>query len=112
MARHLVVFITAGSSEEAQRIAHALVEERLAACVNIVLPVQSVYRWQGKIQVDQEALLVVKTAAEVVEKLAKRVKQLHSYELPEIIAVPILVGAEDYLRWMDEQIQVSVGSTS
>lgn len=110
MARHLVVFITTGSSEEAQKIAHALVEERLVACVNIVAPIQSVYRWQEKIQVDQETLLIVKTTAKAMEKLAKRVKQLHSYELPEIIAVPILAGARDYLHWMDEQIQATAGS--
>lgn len=105
MAGHLVVLITAGSTEEAQKIARALVEERLAACVNIVAPVQSVYRWQGEIQTDQEALLIVKTTTEAMEKLAKRVKQLHSYELPEVIALPILAGAEDYLRWIDEQTQ-------
>lgn len=107
MAGHLVVLITTGSTEEAQKIARALVEERLAACVNIVAPVQSVYRWQGEIQTDQEALLIVKTTTEAMEKLAKRVKQLHSYELPEVIALPILAGAEDYLRWIDEQTQAA-----
>ncbi len=106
MAGHLVVLITTGSTEEAQKIARALVEERRAACVNIVAPVQSVYRWQGEVQTDQEALLIVKTQAQALEGLAKRVKQLHSYEVPEVIALPILAGAEDYLRWIDEQIEI------
>ena len=105
MAGHLVVLITTGSTEEAQKIARALGEEGLAACVNIVAPVHSVYRWRGEIQTDQEALLIVKTRADILEKLFQRVKQLHSYELPEIIALPILAGAEDYLHWIDEQIQ-------
>ncbi|MGC8787070.1 MAG: divalent-cation tolerance protein CutA [Anaerolineae bacterium] len=105
MAGHLVVLITASSTEEAQRIAHALVEERLAACVNLIAPIESVYRWQEQVQVDQEVLLIVKTTAAAIEKLAERVKQLHSYELPEIIALPILAGAKDYLRWIDEQTQ-------
>lgn len=107
MAGHLVVLITTGSTEEAQRIAHALVEERLAACVNIVAPIQSIYRWRGEIQTDNEALLIVKTQAQALERLAKRVKQLHSYEVPEIIALPILAGAEDYLHWIDEQTQTA-----
>ncbi|MBC7232992.1 MAG: divalent-cation tolerance protein CutA [Chloroflexi bacterium] len=105
MAGHLVVLITTSSTEEAQKIAHNLVGERLAACVNIVAPVHSVYRWRGEIQTDQEALLIVKTKADILEKLVQRVKQLHSYEVPEIIALPIISGAEDYLHWINEQIQ-------
>jgi len=103
MARHLVVFVTAGSLEEAQKIAYVLVEERLAACVNIVSPIHSVYRWQGQIHSDEEVLLIAKTGAARMEELARRVKQLHSYQVPEITAVPIVAGAEDYLRWIDEQ---------
>jgi len=107
MSAHVVVFITTGSVDEAQRIARILVKERVAACVNMVSPVQSVYRWQGRVQEDQEVLLIVKTAAEMLEKLATRVKQLHSCEVPEIIALPIVAGAEDYLHWMDEQTHPS-----
>lgn len=106
MSAHVVVLIT-GSTAEGQNIARALVEERLAACVNIISPIESVYRWQGKVQGAQEALLIVKTTAKMLEKLAARVKQLHSYEVPEIIALPIVAGAEDYLRWIDEQTRPS-----
>jgi len=112
MPAHAVVFITTGSVEEGQKIARALVEERLAACVNIVSPVESLYRWQGEVQTDKEALLVVKTAVQMLEKLVARVKQLHSYEMPEIIALPILAGDEDYLRWVDEQTRPATGSPS
>ncbi len=103
MARHVVVLITTGSVEEAEKIARALVEERLAACVNVVSPVHSVYRWQGQVQSDQEVLLLAKTRAIRMEDLARRVKQLHSNEVPEIIALPVVAGSEDYLRWIDEQ---------
>jgi len=103
MAKHLVVLITTGSPEEARKIAHALVEERLAACVNVVSPVHSLYRWQGQVQTDQETLLIVKTTEARMEVLAQRVKQLHSYQVPEIIALPVVAGAGDYLRWIDEQ---------
>jgi periplasmic divalent cation tolerance protein len=101
MSAHIVVLITTGSLEEGREIARALVEERLAACVNIVSPIQSVYRWEGKVHDDQEVLLIAKTATAMLEDLAARVKQLHSYELPEIIALPIVAGAKDYLRWID-----------
>jgi periplasmic divalent cation tolerance protein len=103
MSAHVVVFITAGSVEEGQSIARTLVEERVAACVNIVSPIESVYRWQGKVQDDREVLLIAKTVAEMLEQLAMRVKQLHSYEVPEIVALPIVAGSEDYLHWIDEQ---------
>jgi periplasmic divalent cation tolerance protein len=103
MPGHVVVLITAGSAEEGQKIAHALVEERLAACVNIIAPIQSIYRWQDQVRNDQEVLLMVKTGAGKMEDLARRVRQLHSYEVPEIIALPIVAGAQDYLRWLDDQ---------
>ena len=102
MSAHVVVFVTAGSVEEGQNIARTLVEERVAACVNIVSPIESVYRWQGKVQDDREVLLIVKTAAEMLENLSRRVKQLHSYEVPEIIAIPIIQGSETYLNWLRE----------
>jgi periplasmic divalent cation tolerance protein len=107
MSAHVVVFITAGSLEEGQTIARALVEERVAACVNIVSRIQSVYRWHDQVHDDQEVLLIAKTAAEMLGKLTTRVKQLHSYDLPEILALPIVAGAEDYLQWIDEQTHPS-----
>lgn len=105
MAAHLVVLITTSSVDEANKIAHSLVEERVAACVNMASPIRSVYRWKGQIQTDEETLLIVKTRAERMEALARRVKELHSYQVPEIIALPILAGAQDYLRWIDEQTE-------
>jgi periplasmic divalent cation tolerance protein len=107
MSAHIVVLITTGSLEEGRGIARALVEERLAACVNIISPIQSVYRWEGELHDDQEVLLVAKTATGMLEQLAGRVKQLHSYELPEIIALPIVAGAKDYLRWIDVETGTS-----
>ena len=107
MSEHIVVLITTGSLEEGREIARTLVEERLAACVNIVSPIQSVYRWEGEVHDDQEVLLIAKTATGMLERLAGRVKQLHSYELPEIIALPIVAGAEDYLRWIDVETGAS-----
>jgi periplasmic divalent cation tolerance protein len=103
MSAHIIVLITTGSLEEGRRIARLLVDERLAACVNVVSPIQSVYHWEGKVQEDQEVLLIAKTAGALLEQLAARVKQLHSYDLPEIIALPIIAGANDYLRWIDEE---------
>jgi periplasmic divalent cation tolerance protein len=107
VAAHIVVFVTAGSADEGHTIGRALVDERLAACVNIIPSVESLYRWQGHVHRDQEVLLVAKTTAAGLERLAKRVKQLHSYDTPEIIALPIVAGASDYLRWIDEETQPS-----
>jgi len=110
MAGHWVVFITAGSADEGRRIAHVLVDERLAACVNLVSPVESVYHWQGRVQSDREVLLIAKTSAHRFEHLVARVRQLHSYQVPEIIALPILAGAADYLQWIDAETQASTGT--
>ena len=96
----VVVFITAGSEEQATLIANALVGERLAACVNIVSPIRSVYRWEGEVQTDTEHLMIIKTRANLVPKLGARVKELHSYEVPEVIAIPIVAGAKSYLDWV------------
>ncbi len=98
--RASVVFVTAGSEEQAESIARALVGERLAACANIVSPIKSIYRWKDEVETDIEHLLIIKTRAKLVAKVAARVKELHSYEVPEIIAVPIIVGAKSYLDWV------------
>lgn len=105
MSERVVVLITAGSKEEAQQIAAALVGERLAACVNVIPTVHSVYRWAGKVEEGQEALLIVKSRREVLDRLIDRVHDLHSYEVPEIIALPLVVGDAAYLRWLDEQVE-------
>ena len=95
------VYITAADEEEAGRIGRALVEEKLAACVNI-LPVKSIYRWEDKIEEEGEAVMFVKTRDGLVDDLIKRVKELHSYEVPCIVSFPIEKGNTDYLRWIEE----------
>jgi len=107
MPEPLVVLMTAGSQEEAERIAQALVAEMLAACVNVVPGVISMYRWEGKVQRDQEWLLVAKSRRDVLERLVQRVQALHSYDVPEIIALPLAGGSEPYLRWLDSAVEGS-----
>jgi periplasmic divalent cation tolerance protein len=101
----LVVLITVASLGEAERIARRLVEDRLAACVNIVPQVRSLFIWQGKFSQEDEVLLVVKSRRARFRELTTAVKQLHSYRVPEIIALPILVGSSDYLRWVAESTE-------
>jgi periplasmic divalent cation tolerance protein len=86
-------------------IAKALVEEQLAACVNILSPMRSVYRWEGKVTDDREWLLLIKTRAERFAAVEIRVKALHSYQVPEVIALPIMAGTEAYLRWLREETE-------
>ena len=107
MSEPLVVLITAGSQEEAERIAQALVAEMLAACVNVVPGVTSIYRWEGKVQRDQEWLLVAKSRRDVLDRLVERVQALHSYDVPDIIALPLAGGSEPYLRWLDSVVEGS-----
>lgn len=105
MSEPLLVLITAGSQEEAESIANALVAERLAACVNLVPGITSVYRWQGEVQRDQEWLLVVKSRRDVLDDLVQRVKELHSYDLPETIALPLVGGSAPYLDWLVGEVR-------
>lgn len=100
-----IVLTTAGSQEEAQKIAQGLVEQRLAACVNIVGPIQSVYRWKGAVESTAEYLLVVKTTAAAFERVREAIRALHSYELPECIQLPIDAGSAQYLDWIAESVQ-------
>ena len=104
MQEHLVALITAGSQEEADRIANTLVSEMLAACVNVLPGVTSVYRWEGRVQRDQEWLLVAKSTRHVLDDLVRCVQAIHSYDLPEIIALPVVGGSEGYLRWLDGEV--------
>lgn len=97
-----VALITAGSKDQAMKIARALVEERLVACCNVVDPITSVYRWEGKVCEDPEALIVAKTRTANVERVAARVKELHTYTCPETIALPLIGGAPAYLQWLGE----------
>jgi periplasmic divalent cation tolerance protein len=96
----IVVLVTAGSREEAERIATAVVGEQLAACVNLVGPIESIYRWDDQVQCGQEMLLVIKTRSALFSTLAARVTALHSYQTPEVIAVSISAGARPYLDWL------------
>ena len=97
----VVVLITAGSEQEAHSIAQLLVNAKKAACVNTVPRVDSLFRWQGKIESAHESLLLVKTRASLLPEIIGLVKQVHSYELPEVIALPIVGGSEEYLKWLD-----------
>ena len=99
MSEFLVVYITA-SGENARDLASALVRDRLAACVNRVSGVESTYTWDGRVERDTEDLLIVKTRADLFDRLKERVQALHSYDVPEIIAVPVVEGSESYLGWM------------
>jgi len=98
----VVVLVTAGSSEEAARIGQTLVAERLAACANVVGPIRSIYRWQGAVEDAAEHLLLLKARARDVTVLGERVRALHSYEVPEVLALPIRAGSAAYLAWRAE----------
>jgi periplasmic divalent cation tolerance protein len=98
----IVVLVTAGSEDEAARIGRALVTERLAACVNVVGPIRSIYRWQDAVEDAREWLLVAKARAADLAALEARVRALHSYEVPEVLALPVYGGSAAYLSWLDE----------
>jgi periplasmic divalent cation tolerance protein len=100
-----IVLSTAGSEDEARNIAHHLVEHHLAACVNLVPQIESIYRWQGKIESSQEWLLVIKTTAERFPAVCEAVRELHSYELPECIAISVEDGTAEYLEWIAGSLQ-------
>ncbi len=100
MTDFIVTYVTVSSMEEAKKISYSLVENKLAACANIVPSITSVYTWQEKICEDQECLLIIKTKKELFPALQEKVKSLHSYTVPEIIALPILEGSESYLDWI------------
>ena len=105
MSEAIVVLVTCGSEEEATKIANSLVEERLAACVNIISPVRSIYRWEGKTWDEKEWMLIIKTQKRRFEELEKKVKSLHSYSVPEIIALPVVEGFASYLKWLEENTE-------
>jgi periplasmic divalent cation tolerance protein len=100
-----IVFITVPNKEEAKRLAHGLVTEHLAACVNIVPNIESVYRWQGEIHEDEECLLICKTDAARWAEFHVWVKSHHSYEVPEILQIPVMEGSPPYLQWLEDCLQ-------
>lgn len=99
---YIVALVTASSKKEAQKLGACLLQERLAACVNVIDGLDSHFCWQGKIDKAKEALLIIKTRKSLFNKLVKKVKSLHSYEVPEIIALPIVAGYKKYLDWIDD----------
>ena len=103
--QNFVVLVSTGSAEEARTIAQTVVEEKLAACASIIEHVQSVFRWEGTVRSEQESLLILKTTAARFTDLKARIKAVHSYSVPEIIALPIEMGAEDYLTWLNQETQ-------
>ena len=102
MTNARIILTTAGSQEEADKIAHALVDRRLAACVNIVPRIESVYRWQGEVETAQEWLLLIKTQAELYERVRDALKELHSYDLPECVMLEVTAGSHEYLDWVTQ----------
>ena len=105
MTDKIVVLATCGSKKEAGQIAHALVESRLAACVNVVSGLQSTYRWKGAVEEAGEWLLLIKTTRSLFAPLADRIRTLHSYEVPEIVALPVVDGLETYLSWIADSVE-------
>ena len=105
MTDKIVVLVMCGSIREARRIGRALVDQRLVACANILeVPVRSIYRWEGKVESAREILAVLKTSRKRFTAVEREVRRLHSYDVPEIIALPILGGSEGYLRWISESV--------
>ncbi len=103
MNEHLVVFVTATSTTQARRIARRLLQSKLAACVNMV-PMESMFLWKGEIQEEEEVLMVIKTRAEAFDELMNAVKSMHTYDTPEVIAMPVVLGSREYLRWIDDEV--------
>jgi periplasmic divalent cation tolerance protein len=104
MKSYIQISTTTETKEEAQKIARYLVEQKLAACVQITGPIESIYHWKGKVENSQEWLCLIKTRAELFEKVESSIKKLHSYETPEIVAVPIVKGSKEYLNWLDYEL--------
>jgi periplasmic divalent cation tolerance protein len=104
MTDKIVVFSTCDSEEQAGRIAIALVEQRLAACVNVLPGVRSVYRWKGEIQEGAEWLLVIKSRRGLMDQLRVTIGKMHTYEVPELLALPVVDGSESYLAWLDREM--------
>ena len=98
-----IIYSTTGSIEEARKIARTLVEEKVVACVNIIPKIESIYRWKGKIEEDNECVLLAKTTDKNIDKAVQRIKELHSYDVPDIVAIPITHGFKEYLDWVEEE---------
>lgn len=110
MTDKIVVFSTCGSEAEAARLAGTLVEERIAACVNIVAPVRSFYRWKGAVEDATEWLLLIKTERRLFDRLRAALEAVHSYKLPEVLAVPVVDGSTNYLAWLGSELAATAAS--
>jgi periplasmic divalent cation tolerance protein len=104
MTNNIVVFSTCGSAEEAESLAKQLLEARLAACVTVLTQAQSYYRWKGKIEHSTEYLLMIKTSRELFDRLRVSLEASHSYELPEVLALPVIAGSPNYLAWLEREL--------
>jgi periplasmic divalent cation tolerance protein len=103
-SEHILVIVTAANKTEAEKIAYGLLNERLIACANIIGPVHSLFWWQGKIESAEEHIILMKTRKNLFQKLSEKVKTLHSYEVPEIIAIPIVEGFKPYMEWLEKSL--------
>jgi periplasmic divalent cation tolerance protein len=101
----IAVFVTAPSREEGENIGRRLVEEKLAACANLVPGIFSVYRWKGAVETAAEVLLILKTERTLLDEVVARVKAMHSYEVPEVVALPLTGGSSDYMKWLEESVR-------
>jgi periplasmic divalent cation tolerance protein len=101
----VVILVTAASKRECRKIARRLVEAKLAACVNITQPIESIYRWEGKIADDQEYQLLIKSTRELFPEIKAAITKLHSYHTPEIICLPIIDGSRNYLQWVSDSVK-------
>jgi periplasmic divalent cation tolerance protein len=108
----VVIMVTASSRRECSKIARRLIEEKLAACVNISQPIQSIYRWEGKIEQDKEFLLFIKTKRDLFQQVRAEIALVHSYHTPEIICLPIIDGSPNYLQWVSDSVRPVVGAES
>jgi len=101
---YALVYITTSGEDESKKVGRVLVEEKLAACVNIIASIESIYLWKGEIEDDKESLLIAKTKINNMDKIIDRVKEIHSYETPAILAIPVIDGSKDYLDYIDSEI--------
>ena len=105
MTDKVIVYTTCGNITEAESIARNLIDNRLAACVNVIPGLLSYYRWQGKVENDTELLLMIKTAGNLIDEVRNALETLHSYDLPEMIVLPIIGGSPNYLEWLEQEVQ-------
>ncbi len=103
MEQILMVFVTVSSEAEGKKIGNILVENRLAACVNLVPQIHSIFRWKGNIENENEVLLLIKSTRERIDELVAKIKEIHSYDVPEILAIPVFAGNRDYIDWVLEE---------